>query len=225
MDLHLMCTAPEINMGVPLAPVTDDIDGDPRPALPTIGADEPTNCAPTLTSVVSRKTHGAAGTFDIPLPTSCPSGVECRSGGATGDYTMVVTFSAPVTVTGSPQAAVTCGTGCVGSAGACTGNVSVNGAVVTVPLTTIANEQNITVQINGVNGTTNVPISMGILIGDTNGNRSVNAGDVAQTKARAGQAVDATNFRSDVNANGSINAGDFAIIKSDSGTSLPSCCP
>ena len=37
-DLHLMCSAPEINMGVPLAAVIDDIDGDPRsPTTPTIG--------------------------------------------------------------------------------------------------------------------------------------------------------------------------------------------
>ena len=51
---------------------------------------------------------------------------------------------------------------------------------------------------------------MSILIGDTNANGTVNAADVAQTKARLGQTVDATNFRSDVNANGSINAADTA---------------
>jgi len=120
---------------------------------------------------------------------------------------------------------VICGTGCVGAGGVCTGNVSVSGAVVTVPLTNIANAQNITVQINGVNGTTNVPIPMAILIGDTNGNRAVNAADVAQTKGRLGQAVNGTNFRSDVNANGSLNAGDAAIIKANSGTSITTCCP
>ena len=60
-----------------------------------------------------------------------------------------------------------------------------------------------------------------LLIADTNANGAVNAGDVAQTKGRAGQTVDATNFRSDVNANGSINAADAAIVKQYSGTSLP----
>jgi len=49
---------------------------------------------------------------------------------------------------------------------------------------------------------------MGVLAGDTNANRTVNAADVAQTKARLGQAVAGTNFRSDVNANGAINAAD-----------------
>ena len=62
---------------------------------------------------------------------------------------------------------------------------------------------------------------MSILIGDTNGNCAVNAADVAQTKGRLGQAVNATNFRSDVNVNNSIHAGDVAIPKQNSGTSCP----
>ena len=176
--------------------------------------------APVVTGAVSRKIHGS-NPFDITLP-----GIECRTTGGTNDYTMVVTFSGNVTVTGNPQAQLIAGTGCVGSAGVCTGNVSVSGAVVTVPLTNIINDQNIIVRILGVNGAADAPATdfdfhMSILIGDTNGNGTVNAADVAQTKGRLGQAVDGTNFRSDVNANGSINAGDTAIVKQHSGTSLP----
>src|SRR4029077_3072629 len=176
---------------------------------------------------VSRKTHGGAGAFDVALPLIGTNGVECRTTGGTNDYTIVVTFSGNVTVTGSPQAQVTVGTGCVGSGGVCTGNVTVSGNTVTVPLTTIDNAQNINVQINGVNSAgsdapaTDFDIPMGVLIGDTNGNRVVNAADVAQTKSRLGQTVDATNFRSDVNANGAINAADTALIKGHSGTSIP----
>ena len=182
---------------------------------------------PTVTSAVSRKTHGGAGNFDVALPLTGTNGVECRTTGGTNDYTMVVTFSGNVTVTGSPQAQLTVGTGCVGSGGVCTGNVSVSSNVVTVPLTNIANAQNISVRINGVNGTgsdapaANFDIPMGVLAGDTNANRTVNAADVAQTKGRLGQTVDGTNFRSDVNANGSINAADTAIVKQNSGTSIP----
>ena len=181
----------------------------------------------TVTGAVSRKTHGGAGNFDVALPLTGTNGVECRTTGGTNDYTMVVTFAGNVTVTGSPQAQLTMGSGCVGSAGVCTGNVTVSGNVVTVPLTTITNVQNINVRINGVNSAgadapaTDVNIPMGVLVGDTNANRSVNAADIAQTKARLGQAVDGTNFRSDVNANGSINAADVAIIKQNSGTSIP----
>ena len=147
--------------------------------------------------------------------------------GSTRDYTMIVTFSSNVAVTGSPQAQVTSGSGCVGTNGTCTGNVTVSGNIVTVPLTNIANAQTINVQIDGVTGAasdtpaTDFTIPMSILIGDTNANRSVNAADVAQTKGRLGQIVDVTNFRSDVNANGSINAADTAIVKQNSGTSLP----
>ena len=179
-----------------------------------------------VTSAVSRKVHGNAGTFDINLPLTGTSGIECRSTSGTNDYTIIVTFGSNVTVTGNPQAQVTLGTGCVGSGGTCTGNVTVSGNVVTIPLTNIANAQTINVRINGVNNAADAPdtdftISMSILIADTNANATVNAADVAQTKGRLGQTVGATNFRSDVNANGSINAADTAIVKQNSGTSLP----
>src|SRR5207248_4036868 len=86
----------------------------------------------TVSSAVSRKTHGGAGAFDVALPLTGTNGVECRTTGGTNDYTMVVAFAGNITVTGSPQAQLTVGTGCVGSNGTCTGNVSVGGNVVTV---------------------------------------------------------------------------------------------
>ena len=177
------------------------------------------------TGVVSRKTHGAAGDFDVDLPLSGTPGVECRTGGATGDYQLVVTFGDSITVTGTPQADVTLGTGDIGTGGTANGGmVTVNGNVVTVPLTNVSTGQTINVDLYGVNnGTTtgNVVIPMSVLIGDTNGNGTVNAGDVAQTKGQSGQPVTGGNFRTDANANGSINAGDAAIVKSHSGESIP----
>ena len=187
-----------------------------------------TGCAPTVTSAVSRKTHDGAGTFDIEMPLTGPSGVECRTGGATHDYSLVVTFSGNVTVTGMPQSQVITGSGCVGSGGTCdpNGTVSVSGNMVTVPLTNIADIQVINVQINGVNGASdepavNVTIPMGFLTGDVNGNRVVNSTDVAQTKSQVGQNVGSGNFREDVNASGTITATDVSIVKSDVGHALP----
>src|SRR5438034_2704464 len=95
-----------------------------------------------------------------------------------------------------------------------------------INLTGVSDVQQITVTASNVMDTfgqtlPDTPVSAVILAGDTNANRTVNAADVAQTKARLGQTVDATNFRSDVNANGSINAADTAIVKQNSGTSLP----
>jgi hypothetical protein len=69
--------------------------------------------------------------------------------------------------------------------------------------------------------TGDVAVTMGVLIGVTNGNGSVNASDVSQTKAQVGQAVSGSNFRTDVNANGTINASDVSLIKSHVGTAFP----
>jgi hypothetical protein len=178
--------------------------------------------APTTQNAYSRKTHGSAGTFDVDLPFSGTPGIECRSGHATNDYTIVVTFFANVSVNGNPQAAVTSGIGMIGVGGVSNGGmVTIAGNVVTIPLTGVTNAQTINVTLNSVNGSTNVTIPMSILIGDTNGNASVNASDVSQTKARVGQAVNASNFTSDVNTNGSINASDVSAIKARVGTGLP----
>ncbi len=169
--------------------------------------------APQPIAAFSRKTHGAAGPFDIDLMPNASAGVECRSS-AGGVYQMIVQFANPVTVAG---ATLSSGSGSVSGFG-------VNGAVVTVDLMNIATAQRIVVKLTSVDDgirSGDVPVAMGVLIGDTNGNGSVNAGDVAQTKGQSGQSVTATNFREDLNANGSINAGDVALAKSQSGMSLP----
>src|ERR1700726_2347065 len=132
---------------------------------------------------------------------------------------MIATFSNPVTVEGSPQAAVTLGTGTVGSGGVSNGGiVTISGNVVTIPLTNVANAQTINVTLNNVNGSTNVTIPMSVLIGDVNGNGAVNASDVGLTKSQSGRAVTAANFREDVNTNGAINAADLGLVKSRAGT-------
>jgi hypothetical protein len=182
--------------------------------------------APTVQSAVSLKIHGNAGSFGVDLPLIGTPGVECRGGGATNDFTIVVTFAGNVAVTGSPQAQVTSGTGTIGSGGVSNGGmVSVSGNTVTVPLTNVADRQTINVTLNGVNSASdqpafNVVIPMSRLLGDTNGNRAVNASDVSQTKGRIGKAFTSANFRSDVNANGSINATDVSLVKSLVGTGL-----
>ena len=179
--------------------------------------------APVAQSAVSRKVHGAAGTFDVDLGVSGPPGIECRSGGPTNDYTMVVSFAGPVTVNGTPQAQVIAGAGCVGTGGVCSAgnNVTVSGNTVTIPLTNVTSAQTITVRLNSVNSSANVDLGMSVLVGDVGGNGTVNASDVSQTKAQIGQTVTSSNFRTDVNASGSINSTDVGLIKSNLGTGLP----
>jgi len=163
-------------------------------------------------SAVSRRTHGAAGDFDINLPLTGTPGVECRSGTT---HKVIFTFPAPVTFSG---AAVT--SGAFGTAVP----TATSSTVVTVDLTGVTDVQRITVTLLGVSdgsNTNDVAVRMGILSGDTNGNGSVSATDVAQCKSLSGQAATASNFRSDVAVNGSISATDIALVKSRSGTSLP----
>jgi hypothetical protein len=170
--------------------------------------------APMAQSAFSRKTHGAAGTFDVPLPLTGNVGIECRSGGATNDYQMIINFMTTVTV---GSASVTSGTGMVSS-------FSVSGSQVTVNLTGVTDAQRITMTLHNVNDGThmgNVPVSMGVLVGDVNGNAVVNSSDVALTKSQVGMPVGSGNFREDVNASGTISSTDVAVVKSDVGTSLP----
>jgi hypothetical protein len=188
-----------------------------------------TSCAPLVLSAVSRKSHGGAGNFDVDLPLTGTPGIECRSGGATNDYAIVITFSGDVIVSGSPQAQITLGSATVGTGGVSNGGmVTVSGNTVTIPLTNVANAQTINVRLNGVNNASgkdavaaDVTIAMSRLLGDTNGNGAVSSADAAQIKAAIGQALTSSNFRSDLNVNGTINSGDVAIIKSAIGTGLP----
>ncbi len=96
--------------------------------------------------------------------------------------------------------------------------------MVTVNLTGVTNAQRITVTLLSVSDGTNtgdVGVPLGVLVGDTNGDGSVNAGDSLQTRNRSGQPTNTTNFRSDVNADGLVNSGDATVVRAKSGTSLP----
>ncbi|MEO5720579.1 MAG: choice-of-anchor Q domain-containing protein [Chthoniobacterales bacterium] len=172
---------------------------------------------PQLAGAVSRKTHGMAGTFDINLPFSSPFGVECRSGGPNNSHALVFTFNNPV-VSGS--ASVITGTGSVSGSPVFAGNT------MTVNLINVTDIQLLTVTLSGVTDSfgqvlQNTSASAKFLCGDTNGNSSVSATDIGQTKAEAGSPVGAGNFRVDTNVNGSITASDIAQVKSRSGDSLP----
>jgi hypothetical protein len=171
--------------------------------------------APTPTGVVSRKTHGGAGDFDVNLPLSGTPGIECRSGGGSNDYQVVFTFPGSVTFN---SASVTAGTGSViSSSGSGTSTVTVN-------LTGITNAQRITITLSSVNNGTStgdVSVPMGVLVGDTNGDGTVNSADIGQTKSQSGNTVTASNFREDVNVDGNVNSSDIGLVKSKSGTALP----
>ena len=165
-----------------------------------------------LTTAVSRKSHGGTP-FDITLPLTGAPGVECRAGSA---HTLVFTFTTNVA---SGSASVTAGTGVAGAA-------TFSGNTMTVPLTGVTDQQQITVTLNNVTDVSAqvlppTSVSMNVLLGDTTGNKTVNASDVSQTKLQSGIAISATNFRTDINVNGTINATDVSQVKLNTGHGVP----
>jgi hypothetical protein len=176
--------------------------------------------------VASRKVHGAAGTFDIPLPINGTAGVECRSPGPNNSYQLVFSFDRPVATSGN--ASVTQGTGTVAPPAAGGSNPSVGSSPnqVVVNLTGVTNAQHLGVTLSNVqdtSGATFAPVAarMDVLIGDTTANGAVNSSDIAQTQSQSGQNVTTGNFREDVTVNGAINSSDISTVQAQSGTALP----
>ncbi|MEQ1516466.1 MAG: fibronectin type III domain-containing protein, partial [Usitatibacteraceae bacterium] len=171
-----------------------------------------------LASVVSRKTHGATGDFDIAIDHSIALAglisTEPRTIGA--GHTLVFQFNNPILAAGSVTVVDALGAP-VGSAGAAASGNSVN-----VTLTAIPDNRRVKVTLTNVNGEpTLFPVSLGFMIGDVNTSRSVNSSDISGVKARSGQTTDALNFRFDVNATGSVNSSDISAVKARSGSTLP----
>ncbi|MGI8436851.1 MAG: dockerin type I domain-containing protein [Chthoniobacterales bacterium] len=167
-----------------------------------------------LTAAVSRKTHGAAGTFDIPLALTGSPSVECRNTG--GNHTIVFTFSNAV-VSGS--AAITAGNGNV------SGSPTFSANTMTVSLSGVTDIQTLTLSLSNVtDGFAQVlpttALSLQFLVGDVNGSHAVSATDVSITKSQAGS-VTSTTFRSDIDAGGSINSTDIGQVKANAGHTLP----
>ncbi len=172
---------------------------------------------PVPPTVVSRKSHAAAGTFDVDLPLIGGAGVECRSGGANNNYQVVFTFTTPLLSVNSAR--ISSGTAMISSSA-----IGADAHQYIVNLTGVLNAQTITLTLVGVNDGTNtgdVSVPMAVLVGDTNADGTVNSGDIAQTKSQSGTAVGASNFREDVTVDGNLNSGDIGLVKSKSGTALP----
>ncbi len=171
----------------------------------------------SLSSITSRKTHGDAGTFDIDLAGG--SGVECRTGGVNGNYTVVFTFAN--TLSSASGADITSGTGSVSDS-----SIGSDAHEYVVNLTGVTNAQRLQVTLSNVQDSTgnlssSVAGGFNVLVGDVSNNGTVSSSDVSQVKSQSGGTTDSTNFRSDVTADGSVNSSDLGLVKSASGTSLP----
>ncbi len=198
------------------------VSANPAQIIITVASAGPPALA-SQTPVVSRMTHGTVGMFDINLPLTGTRGVECRSGGASGNYTIVFTFANNLTSVDS--ATVTTGAGTVSSTvlGPNAG-LNLNANQFEVNLTGVTNAQYLAVSLVNAKDSTGAigNIIGGVLIGDVNATGGVDGNDVSAVQGQTRQPVTGTNFRDDVNATGGIDGNDVSITQSHTRTALPS---
>jgi hypothetical protein len=169
---------------------------------------------PVLQGAVSRKVHGAAGAFNLPLsivPTN-PS-TEPRQGPA---QTIVLSFDKPVT---GATATITEG---IATAAA----PAFVGTEVVIALSGVIDRQYVTVSLTNVgsaDGGTGGSASarIGFLVGDVNGTRVVSVADLGFINAQLAQVVTVANFLKDVNASGSVTVADKGITNANLTMALP----
>jgi hypothetical protein len=175
--------------------------------------------------VVSRKVHGNAGTFDLPLPFNGTAGLECRSPGPNGSYELVFTFDRPVANAGAVGIQ---GTASLAPASGGQANPAISGSPnqIVVDLQGVANQQHLMVTLSDVRDTSGnvlnpVTARLDVLIGDVSGDRVVDGNDVASVQGKTRQTVNSTNFISDLDTTGVIDGNDVSLAQSHNRQSLP----
>lgn len=157
--------------------------------------------------------------FPIDLPLTGAPGIEDRSGGSKGRFTVEFTFNNELASVGS----VTTSCGIVQSSMIDSGDP--HRFIVNLRNVT-CNAEDVTVTLNNItDGTSNTILFseavMSLLLGDVDGDGAVTNADFAIEKADQGQTTDENNFRADIDASGSIDRRDASIVKQQIGTSLP----
>ena len=175
--------------------------------------------SPAFVGAVSRRVHGLAGTFDLPLSTVVPPAInhnpttEPRQGPA---QTIVFTFDKPLNA-----ATVTITEG-VATAAAPT----FTGSNVVAALTGVADQQYVTISLGNVESTDggtggSGSVRIGFLGGDVNGNRVVTLSDLLSVNNVLTQTVGPTNFLRDANVSGTLTLSDVLLVNSRLTQSLP----
>ncbi len=166
-----------------------------------------------LLAAVSRKRG-----FDIELPLTGSSGVECR-GGKDGYYRLGFVFNNSITTVDQ----ITTSCGAISSSRSVVSDPHALRVDLTAP---DCNENFVTITLSGIhddqgNTLPNAVVTMGLLLGDVNGDGIVDETDVAQVENDQGAVTDESNFREDINLNGQIDAGDLRIVEGQVGSMLP----
>jgi uncharacterized repeat protein (TIGR03803 family) len=166
----------------------------------------------TLLSAASVK-----GGFAIDLPLTGTPGIEDRCG--RNGAAITLTFNNNLTSVGG----ITSSCGRVVSG--VIDNTNPHQFIVTLKERT-CNAEDVTVSVTDVhddqsNTLASASVTMGLLMGDVNGDGSVTKADLDLVKTDLGQPTNATNFREDVNVDGTINQLDVKAVKRYRGTFLP----
>ena len=167
-----------------------------------------------LQAASSRKVHGGAGAFDLPLslvalnPTTEPR--------QSLTATVVFTFNKPI------QSATVMVTEGSATAGAPT----FVGNTVVVGLTGVADQQYVRVSLTNVHSVDGFTggigtVRMGFLYGDVNQNRVVTLADVALINGQLSQALTQANFLYDVNLSGTLSNSDKGMMTGKQTNALP----
>ena len=178
----------------------------------TVAAD--TN-ALTMISAVSRKNHGRAGAFDLPLNLGPANNatVEPRRGGPT---TILFTFSDNITTVDGTLGATN-----FTIANATFSSAAIASNALTLNLTAIPDTSLVLVSLNGITdlagsaltGTDNVAVRA--LYGNAYRNGLITLSDLQSIKNCLGRSLSTTNFLCDLDLSGSINLADMQVAKNN----------
>jgi hypothetical protein len=167
--------------------------------------------------VKSRKTHTAAGDFDVTIDYTADinAGITVEPRAALSNtHKLVFTFDIPITSVGTATS-VDAANQPVGSA-----NPVNVGSTVEVTLTAIPNNQRVRVTVSGINGGATASASIAFVRGDVDATRSVTASDILRAKGRVPQTTDGTNFVYDVDLSGTVSNTDVTSVQGNSGSQI-----
>src|SRR5206468_2886298 len=168
---------------------------------------------PQLKNAISRKLQGGKA-FDIALPLSGGSGIECRGGDS---LAVVLSFDQPIS---SANIALSGGNATISGAPVISGNS------VTVNLVKVANAQDLKITATNVTPVTggafgSASVGLRTLEGDINSDGVVDDADLAIVKSLGNNKnVSGFNFRADDNLSGTISGSDVTRVKSRLGSTI-----
>lgn len=184
-------------------------------------APPPCEVKPVIASAVSRRTHGAAGDFDIPLSLTGNATVEGRQN---GPQKIIVTYDKAIAAAdGTLDTEVALSAGTLGGA-------AISGNTLTIDLSGVADNTCLDIAISGITcegGGSAAPTAHVLVtarFADVNNSRTVNSTDVALVRGKTSpNLVTAATFIYDLNCSSTVNSTDVALVRGKTSPTVSSC--